>query len=145
MDYIVTITTNLEKGRYWQQEMIPVKEEMDAMHAVCLYPELTDQVLKVLAALSPRRRLYRGRHFRKKQRGLIEDYFSTDGLDMPSAHPYMASCDFALGNYTAAGKDTDFPDFERDDRNLIPMIKAAQEASGKSVGLLLSPGARRHG
>ena len=140
MDYIVTITTNLEKGRYWQQEMIPVKEEMDAMHAVCLYPELTDQVFEGFGGAFTEAAAVSWQTLPKeKQRGLIEDYFSTDGLGYALGRTHMASCDFALGNYTAAGKDTDFPDFERDDRNLIPMIKAAQEASGKSVGLLLSP------
>ena len=79
----------------------------------------------------------------EKRDQIIKAYFSNEGAAYSLTRSHMNSCDFSLSNYsyTAIEGDTELEhfsiDFDKDD--LIPMIKAAQEASEDGFKLFASP------
>ena len=79
----------------------------------------------------------------KKRDQIIKAYFSNDGAAYSLTRTHMNSCDFSLSNYsyTAVEGDTELEHFsiDHDKDDLIPMIKAAQEASKDGFKLFGSP------
>ena len=77
------------------------------------------------------------------------EQFLVDCFDPVRGHGYtlgrvhMNSCDFALGNYAHVEQPEDFAlesfSIERDRQALLPFIRAALAAAGRSVKLLVSP------
>ena len=136
------ITTNLATGQFWQAETLPAAVDFDCVHGVCLYPtEVADNhsfegfggafTEAAAVCLQPLNAAEQAR--------FNAAYFGADGLRYALGRTHMGSCDFALGNYTAANKTDNNRDFSRDDTVLIPMIQAAEKAAGKALPLLLSP------
>lgn len=134
------ITTELSVQRHWQAEPLAAAGEMDYLHAVCIYPELTGQVFEGFGGAFTEAAGVCWRQLSQAgQEELVNAYFGKEGLGYTLGRTHMGSCDFALGNYTAAAKDHAQRDFSRDDANLIPLIQAAQKKAGAPLGLLLSP------
>jgi glucosylceramidase len=79
----------------------------------------------------------------EKRDQIIKAYFSNDGAAYSLTRTHMNSCDFSLSNYsyTAVEGDTELEHFsiDHDKDDLIPMIKAAQEASKDGFKLFGSP------
>lgn len=134
------ITTELSKQRYWQTELLDSPANMDYLHAICVYPELTGQVFEGFGgAFTEAAGVSWQKLSPSGQAELVNAYFGAEGLGYVLGRTHMGSCDFALGNYTAAVQDSVQRDFSRDDANLIPLIQAAQKQAGTPLGLLLSP------
>jgi len=79
-----------------------------------------------------------------KQEEILEAYFDpAKGLGYTLCRTHINSCDFSTENYAydETPGDVDFKNFsiERDRRNLIPMIKRAQEISHNGFKLFASP------
>ena len=79
-----------------------------------------------------------------RRAALLRDCFDTaSGHGYSLCRVHMNSCDFALGNYAHAqtAGDTELRDFsiERDQRSLLPFIRAAQRVAGQPIKLLVSP------
>jgi glucosylceramidase len=75
---------------------------------------------------------------------LLRDYFDpVHGHGYTLARVHMNSCDFALGNYAHADRDGDFAlehfSIARDQRALLPFIRAAARVAGRPLQLLASP------
>ncbi len=74
---------------------------------------------------------------------LIEAYFGEKGSRYSCLRISLDSCDFSIGHYQAVTDkdDTEFKSFtlERDEKYVIPFIKAAQAKLGKKVDIILSP------
>ncbi|MBQ7614266.1 MAG: glucosylceramidase [Butyrivibrio sp.] len=73
---------------------------------------------------------------------LISDIFGEGGLRYNTGRIHMNSCDFALGNYTYIDEgDESLSSFniEHDEKEIIPMIKAAEKELGKPLVLLMAP------
>ena len=79
----------------------------------------------------------------EKRDQIIKAYFSNEGAAYSLTRTHMNSCDFSLSNYsyTAIEGDTELEHFsiDHDKDDLIPMIKAAQEASEDGFKLFGSP------
>jgi len=81
-----------------------------------------------------------------QREALLQAYFSPDpahGHGYTWCRVHMNSCDFALGNYAHASVAGDFElahfEIERDRAALLPFIRAAQQAAGRPLRLLVSP------
>ena len=79
-----------------------------------------------------------------KQEEILNAYFDPqNGLGYTLCRTHINSCDFSTENYAydETPGDTDFKNFsiERDRRDLIPMIKRAQEISHNGFKLFASP------
>ena len=75
---------------------------------------------------------------------LLHDYFNpSSGHGYTFCRVHMNSCDFALGNYAHAPVPGDVAlthfSIERDRQALLPFIRAAQQAAGRPLKLLVSP------
>jgi len=81
-----------------------------------------------------------GEENRKK---VLDLYFSKRGNRYSMTRTHIDSCDFSLDMYEAMSnpEDPELESFslERDDRYIIPMIKAAQETMGEPIDIMLSP------
>ncbi|MCU0327769.1 MAG: hypothetical protein MUE53_02155 [Chitinophagales bacterium] len=78
-----------------------------------------------------------------KRKQILEAYFSEDGANYSMARTTMASCDFSLGHYTyaAVADDLSLSHFtiEHDQKEIIPIIKAAQAISKEGFKVIASP------
>jgi len=80
----------------------------------------------------------------EQQSEILKAYFdSKQGHGYTLCRTHIDSCDFSLGNYayTEVDGDVDLEHFSiaRDQKALIPMIKAAQAVAGESLRLFASP------
>jgi len=78
------------------------------------------------------------------QKAVMKAYFDCNsGHGYTLCRTHMNSCDFALGNYACdeTPGDTELKHFsiERDQKALLPMIKAAMAMSARPIKLFLSP------
>lgn len=80
---------------------------------------------------------------KKNQEEIIKAYFNKEsGLGYNLGRTTIHGCDFSLEPYTYIEEgDDELKTFsiERDDKWIIPMIKAAEKEAGKRLGLLCSP------
>lgn len=80
---------------------------------------------------------------KEKVKEIINGYFGQSGLRYSIGRTHIDSCDFSLGNYSAVNQECDIKtahfDFSRDEAYIMPVIKAAQDAAGKQILLLLAP------
>ena len=136
----VLTTTNLQAGQRWQQTELQ-SGSVGFGHHVDIYPELRGQTFHgfggafTQAAASCWQQLPE-----ERRQAFLDCYFGPDGLNYSLGRVHIGSCDFALGNYACqSGPEDEGFDTAMDDRDLIPMIQAAQKAAGAPVGLLLSP------
>jgi glucosylceramidase len=71
---------------------------------------------------------------------LLRAYFSRqDGHGYSLCRIPMGSCDFALGSYSHLEQPDSCFSIDRDQKAIIPFIKAAQQAAGRPIKLLASP------
>lgn len=79
----------------------------------------------------------------QRQRMMREYFDPVHGHGYVMCRVHMNSCDFALGNYAHVEQENDWEltsfNIDRDREALLPMIKAAQVAAGRSLHLLVSP------
>lgn len=143
MKTVRIITTNDEKKEYWQECQKPAEEVTDCMHVINVYPEVKYQTFHGFGgAFTEAAAHVYGRMSEEQQKKIIEDYFGKDGLRYSMGRIHMNSCDFALGNYTYIKEgDETLESFEisHDEKEIIPMILAAENAAEKKISLLLSP------
>ena len=134
------ITTDLSANRLWQQEELE-SGEVDVIHQAAVYPALRYQTFEGFggafteAAASCWQQLPQ-----ERKQAFLDRYFGADGLQYALGRVHIGSCDFSLGNYACqSGPEDEGFAAERDDKYLIPMIRAAQETAGRPIGMLLSP------
>lgn len=111
---------------------------------VNLYPEVKFQrILGFGGAFTESASYVFSRMGKENQKKIIEDYFGDSGLQYNFGRVPIDSCDFSFGNYSAVTDpdDTELKSFslKRDEQYILPMIKSAQEKTGRQLKLVLSP------
>ncbi len=137
------ITTDENKKQYWEEQNVAMEQVTDCMHVVNVYPEVTYQTFHGFggAFTEAAAHIYSSMS-KENQAKIIEDCYGKTGLSYNMGRVHMNSCDFALGNYTYIEEnDTELKTFDisHDEVEIIPMVKAAEKATGKSISLLMSP------
>lgn len=143
MNKITIITTDEKKKQYWEKTEVSKQKVEDCMHVINVYPEVTYQMFHGFggAFTEAAAHIY-SKMSEEKQNAIINDCFGSEGLSYQMGRIHMNSCDFALGNYTYIEEnDTELKTFNisHDEKEIIPMIRAAEKAAGKKISLLLSP------
>ena len=143
MKKIKVIVTNHNEQKYWEEREYEASKMTDWMHIVNVYPEVTYQKMRGFggAFTEAAAHNYAGMSEEKKKE-LITAYFGEEGLCYNQGRVHMNSCDFALGNYTYIDEgDAELKTFsiEHDYKEIIPMIKDAQEECKEKMGFLVSP------
>lgn len=79
----------------------------------------------------------------ENKKRFLEEYFGQNGNKYNMVRCHIDSCDFSLGNYSAITEESDVEmktfSLMRDEQYILPLLKAAQEESGKAFDLMLSP------
>lgn len=137
------ITTDLNKGLHWRQTPLE-SAPLDAAHQVSLYPQARGQRFEGFGgAFTEAAAACWQRLSAENQADFMEKYFGPTGLRYTAGRAHINSCDFALGNYACVDDPADEAlagfSMARDEQYLLPMIRAAQQAAGGPIGLLLSP------
>ena len=135
--------TDYHAEKYWEEswhEAVPVQ---DCMHVVNVYPEVKYQTFRGFggAFTESAAHNYAGMGEEKKKE-LVGAYFGKEGLRYRLGRITMNSCDFSLGNYTyVEDGDRQLGTFSiaRDFKEIIPLLKDAQEECGEPMGFLVSP------
>lgn len=140
------ITTNFEKGIFWQEE---TREAADigCANLVKPYPGYRRQQMKGFggAFTEAAGYCYSGLP-RGKQQEFVEAYFGESGLRYNLGRTHINSCDFALENYDAlpgGGDETCHAakglDMTRANQYVLPLIQDARKICGDRLDFLLSP------
>ena len=139
MNAILT-TTNLQTGERWQETLLDIGP-VNRMKQVSIYANVRGQQFHGFGGAFTQAAAvcWKGLPPERRQ-AFLDAYFGPDGLGYTLGRAHIGSCDFALGNYACqAGPEDEGFDTSMDDRDIIPMILAAQETAGAPIGLLLSP------
>jgi glucosylceramidase len=74
---------------------------------------------------------------------IIDAYFGPEGIGYRAIRTHIDSCDFSTDQYSAVTDRSDMElrtfSLERDERRIIPWIKAACRAAGRDLPVMLSP------
>lgn len=143
MEKIREIVTDYESGKLWEETLKDAKQMEDVMHVVNLYPDVQYQKVRGFGGAFTESSAHNYASMsEEKKKELIEAYFGESGLRYNFGRVHMNSCDFALGNYTyIEDGDGELKTFsiEHDTKEILPLIKDAQKASGREIQFLLSP------
>lgn len=139
MKAILTVT-NLAKNILWQSSEI-LSGDINCVHQVSVYPTVQRQTFQGFGGAFTEAAAYCYQQLPEdRRRAFMEAYFGKEGLRYSVGRAHIGSCDFSLGHYACMeGPEDALFHTDRDEQYLIPMIRDAQEAAGKPVGLLLSP------
>lgn len=143
MKKIKQIVTDDAAGKFWEETQLDVKTVQDCMHVVNVYPEVTYQKMRGFggAFTESAAHNYAGMGGKNKKE-LIKAYFGEEGLRYNFGRITMNSCDFALGHYTYIEEgDRELRTFsiDHDKKEIIPLIRDAQEGAAQQMQFLLSP------
>ncbi len=143
MKNIKIIETDLAGGKFWSESAGTDRGPAGEMKLVVVYPEETEGTIRGFggAFTEAAAHTYMGLPEEKKK-SLIADLFGDAGLRYNIGRIHMNSCDFALGNYTyieEGDESLSSFDISHDDKEIIPMIKAAEKELGKQPVLMMAP------
>ncbi|WP_022764792.1 glycoside hydrolase family 30 protein [Butyrivibrio sp. XPD2006] len=143
MKNITAIETHLAGGKYWSCTALEDAGPAGEMKALVVFPEEEETTIRGFggAFTEAAAHTYSGLNKEARSR-LISDIFGADGLRYNIGRIHMNSCDFALGNYTYIDEgDESLESFniEHDEKEIIPMIKAAEKELGKPLVLMMAP------
>jgi len=142
MKIITTTYENNQKNTITKETEL--RDGEGGMQCVNIYPEYEYQTFHGFGGAITEASGYAYSKLGKaNQEKVVEYYFGEEGNRYNMARGHIDSCDFSLGNYSAM---TDAEDIEmktftlkRDDKYIMPLMKAAQEKYGEALDLLLSP------
>lgn len=112
--------------------------------AVNLYPNVSYQVFEGFGGAITEAAGYTfSRMGEASRKEILDAYFGRGSNGYRFARMSIDSCDFSLGNYSAVTDpdDTELKTFslERDEQYILPLLKAAQQAAGEPITIMLSP------
>ena len=140
--------------------LAPDPAQKKETQVVNVYASVTDQTFFGLGGAATEAAGYTfARMPADRQQELLDCYFGPDGANYQFLRVSLDSCDFSIGHYEAMSDPTDEAltsfSLARDERYVIPLIRAAEKAAGHPLPLMLSPwsppafmkdtGARNHG
>ncbi len=140
---MTVVTTNLEKELFWKEEIREVVKTEDCMHVINVFSELLEQEIEGFggAFTEATAHTYAGLSEAVKQ-DFVNSYFGENGLKYNLCRLPIHSCDFGLGNYTYIEEGDEALEtfsLEHDEKEIIPLIKEAQECSKEEITFLSSP------
>jgi len=144
MRLITTSYENNQKEIITQEYTAVIEEKGVENQVVNLYPEIEYQtILGFGGAITEAA----GYTFSKLSEGnkekVLNCYFGAQGNRYNMVRSHIDSCDFSLDVYSAMTdpEDGEMKSFtlQRDEKYVIPLMKAAQEKSGEALDLMLSP------
>ncbi|WP_035770639.1 glycoside hydrolase family 30 protein [Butyrivibrio sp. FCS006] len=143
MKNITAIETHFAGSKYWSCSTLQDAGPAGEMKALVVFPDEKETTIRGFggAFTEAAAHTYNGLSNEARSR-LIADIFGADGLRYNLGRIHMNSCDFALGNYTyieEGDESLDSFDIAHDEKEIIPMIKAAEKELGKSLVLLMAP------
>ena len=143
MKNISVICTDMAAGQYWSETSVSDKGPAGEMRILAVRPDEEETVIRGFggAFTEAAAHTYCGLPSDKGKR-LITDLFGDSGLRYNIGRIHMNSCDFALGNYTyieEGDESLESFDIGHDEKEIIPMIKAAEKELGKQPVLLMAP------
>lgn len=143
MKKIKKTVTDYAAGKFWEETEHDAGEVEGCMHIVNVYPEVTYQKMRGFggAFTEAAAHNYAGMSAESKKT-LIKAYFGEEGLRYNFGRITMNSCDFALGEYMYIEEgDEELRTFSiaHDTKEIIPLIKDAQEEASERMQFLLSP------
>lgn len=139
MNYYVT-----DEKKHMEKTVVQMKQQDGGeMQLVRAYPDITYQeILGMGGAFTEAAAFTYANMSEEKQKELISLYFGAEGNQYNFCRTHIQSCDFALGNYAYVEDASDMElhtfSMERDEKYLIPYIRAAMQANGE-LKLLASP------
>ena len=136
---VIKYETNFRKQLYFNQTELKVKKIPKRFESqiINIYPEITSQkIIGFGAAVTESAGYAFSRLPQEKKECLINDYYSTNGLNYSIARLPVGSCDFSIKSYSYASK-RNLSDFsiEKDKQYIIPMLKKAAEENPKLICL----------
>ena len=143
MKNITAIETHFAGGKYWSCSTLQDAGPAGEMKALVVFPDEKETTIRGFggAFTEAAAHTYSGLSDEAQKR-LIADIFGADGLRYNLGRIHMNSCDFALGNYTyieEGDESLESFDIAHDEKEIIPMIKAAEKELGKPLVLLMAP------
>ena len=139
---ITRYETNFNKNLFFNKTELKVKRMPKRFEnqIINIYPEIKFQkILGFGGAVTEAAGFSFSKLPQEKQENLINDYFSSDGLNYSIARIPIGSCDFSIKPYSYATK-RDLSDFSinKDKQYIIPFLKNAFEKN-PNMELLASP------
>lgn len=133
------IVTDLQKGKHWVSQEISAGK-LDDIHRVSVSRSIEKQVFQGFGGAFTESAAYNYQKLPlEKREAFLEAYFGETGLSYTQGRVHIGSCDFSLGNYSCREKETDDFDTSRDEAYIVPLLRDAEKAAGKSIELMLSP------
>ncbi len=143
MKNIRIIETDQAAGRYWSSYAAQDQGPAGEMKLVVVYPGEEDIRIRGFGGAFTEAAAHTYSSLPEdRKKALIADLFGEEGLRYNLGRIHMNSCDFALGNYTYIdeGDETlESFDIAHDEKEIIPMIKAAEKELGRQPVLLMAP------
>ena len=160
MKLITTTYDNKQKVTFSREYEAGREEKNVEMNVINLYPDIEYQTLLGFGGAVTEAAGYAFNALSEEnRRKILELYFGEEGNCYRMVRSHIDSCDFSLGLYAALDdpEDTQMKSFslERDEKYILPFLRAAQEKSGEPLDIMLSPwsppafmktnGERKHG
>jgi len=143
MKNIKITQTDQAAGKYWSESTVASAGPAGEMKVVFVYPDEQGTTIRGFGGAFTEAAAHTYSCLgEEKKKELITDLFGDEGLRYNVGRIHMNSCDFALGNYTYINEgDESLESFsiEHDEKEIIPMIKAAEKELGKQPVLLMAP------
>lgn len=137
---VVCITTDLAAKTYWRRSRLKTRAGFEENRALCLYPQIREQICIGFGGAFTEAAAATWLSLPKReQNALIEACFGEKGLRYVLGRTHMNSCDFSLGSCACLSEPGEAFDFSRDEKYRLPMLLAADQASGGKLQLMLSP------
>jgi glucosylceramidase len=138
----ITLENEVRACRY-ATALIPDEKEVE-LSVVNLYPRVHFQTVEGFgAALTEAAGYVLSRMSEAKRREVLDACYGPEGLRYTLGRVPIDSCDFSLSPYCAAvqkeGAAAAGVSLARDEQYIQPLIRAAQQAAGAPISLLLSP------
>lgn len=133
MSKVRVITTNVNTGQYWAEEVLEKTTMTDCMKVINVYPELMEQTIVGFGGAITEASAHNYTKLSPEgQKEVMDAYYSEDGLRYNMARIHLNSCDFGLGNYTyieEGDEKLETFDIGHDRKEIIPFIKKAVAAA----------------
>ena len=129
----IAMTDEADEPRALENEVVNIYPDFRYQTVIGFGGAMTESAGYALAQVSP-----------EKQKEMIDAYFGPEGSGYSVIRTHIDSSDFSCSMYQAVEDviaDPEFKTFsmERTEKYIIPAIKAAMEASGRPISVLLSP------
>lgn len=114
------------------------------MQVVNLYPQIEYQTFDGFGGAITEASGYTfSRMSEENQKRILDAYFGEEGNNYKFVRTHIDSCDFSVSQYEAMSdpSDREFKTFtlERDEKYILPLLRAAQETAGEPLNIMLSP------